>query len=218
MKKLIVLILAALLAIPSTAQIYRQMEGNRYSRYSRDGRAQYYGLRLGLNLASISSNDIDLDADAYAGLYLGGVYGVQLSYRAPVWFEVGFGYSEKGGITRIGYEGTNYRVKYRMGYLEVPLTVKYSIDVDEFHIMPFLGGNLSLGVTGKTKDYHPPRSSYSTYDTFQRFDGGLRIGCGAEYQMLYLELGFDFGLANINKDDFDTAHTRCLFVNAGVNF
>ena len=116
MKKLIVLILTVLLSIPSTAQIYRQMEGNRYNRYSRDGRAQYYGLRLGLNLASISSDDIELDADAYAGLYLGGVYGVQLSYRAPVWFEVGVGYSEKGGITRsIGSDGKNYRVKYRMG-------------------------------------------------------------------------------------------------------
>ena len=36
--------------------------------------------------------------------------------------------------------------------------------------------------------------------------------------MIYFEIGFDFGLANIIKDDFNTAHSRCVFLNAGVNF
>lgn len=210
MKKLIILALTTLLAMPSTAQIYKRMEP---ARYSRDSREHYYGLRLGLNVASISSGDIELDADAYAGLYLGGIYGMQLSYRAPVWLELGVAYSEKGGAGHI--EGK--RIKYRMSYLEMPITVKYSIDVNEFHVQPFLGGYLAVGVAGQTKDYRT-RSSYSTYDNFQRFDGGLRLGCGVEYQMLYLEAGFDFGLSNISKDDFDTAHSRCFFISAGVNF
>ena len=210
MKKTIILILSALLSVPSAAQIYKHLEENRYHR---DGNEHYYGLRLGLNLSSISSGDINLDADAFAGLYLGANYGIQLSRMSPVWLEVGLAYSEKGGIGHIDGE----RLKYRLSYLEMPLVIKYSIEVGDFHVQPLLGGYLAVGITGKTKDYRT-RDSYSSFDTFRRFDGGLRIGCGAEYQMIYLEVGCDFGLANTNKDDFDTAHNRCLYISAGVNF
>ena len=211
MKKLIILTLAVLLAIPSTAQIYKRYEP---SRYHREGSEHYFGLRLGLNLSSISSENVDIDADYLAGLYLGGVYGIQLAYRAPVWLDLGLGYSEKGGIARP--EG--YKMKYRLSYLEAPIAVKYSFDVSDFRIQPFLGGYLAVGIMGKIKDYRLHDASKSTFDSFRRFDGGLRLGCGAEYRMLYLEVGFDFGLANISKDDFDTARNRCFFFNAGVNF
>lgn len=211
MKKLFILTLTVLLTIPSAAQIYRRYESNRYNRA---GSEHYFGLRLGLNLSSISSNDIDLDFDYLAGLYLGGAYGIQLSYRAPVWLELGLGYSEKGGLTHID----GYKMKYRLCYLQAPITMKYNIDVGDLSLQPFLGGYLSVGIAGKVKNYQTRDGSQSTYDYFRRFDGGLRLGCGAEFHMIYLELGFDFGLANVNKDDFATAHSRCFFINAGVNF
>lgn len=55
-------------------------------------------------------------------------------------------------------------------------------------------------------------------DTFNRFDAGLRLGCGFEYDMVYAEIGYDWGLTNISKSDFDATHTRNLFINVGVNF
>lgn len=212
MKKLITLLFSVLLTIPSAAQIYKEYEENRYNR---DGREHYYGLRLGLNVASIGSGDVTLDADAYSGLYLGGVFGLQLAHQAPVWLEVGLGYSEKGGA---GRTANGERIKYRLSYLQMPIVCKYNIAISDFFLQPFLGGYLALGIWGQTKDYTPPRQSYSSYDIFQRFDGGLRLGCGIEYSMLYAEVGFEFGLANINRDDFDSAHNRCFFISAGVNF
>ncbi|MCR5366819.1 MAG: PorT family protein [Prevotella sp.] len=216
MKKLIVLLLTVLLTAPLPVQAqrryYHESGGNRY--YRPDHRpALYYGLRLGLNLSSVSSEDLVLDTDCLAGLYFGGVLGIQLAPRSPAWFELGLGYSEKGGINKID----GYKVRYRISYLEMPLAVKFNIDIKALRIQPFLGGYLSVGVAGKIKDYKT-RVKQSTYDLYRRFDGGLRLGCGAEYQMIYIEAGFDFGLANINKDDFDTAHNRCLYISAGVNF
>ena len=70
---------------------------------------------------------------------------------------------------------------------------------------------------GKVKNY-ATRESESVFDDMKRFDGGLRAGCGLEYRMMYVELGYDLGLANITKDDFDSAKTRCLFINLGINF
>ncbi len=214
MKKLIVLILTILLTLPAEIQAQSYRESNRYFRPHHSGPALYYGLRLGLNLSSVSSEDAELDTDFLAGLYTGGVLGIQLAPQSPVWFEVGLGYSEKGGVNRID----GYKMRYRLSYIEMPLTVKFNIDVKAFRIQPFLGGYLAIGVAGKIKNYKTHETPKSIYDLYRRFDGGLRLGCGAEYQMIYLEAGFDFGLANINKDDFDTAHNRCLFITAGVNF
>lgn len=211
MKKIITLVLATILTIPAFAQF----ETNRQrSRYNRSDTERYYGLRLGLNIASISSDANEFDTGTRSGLAIGGFYGMQLSRRTPLWLELGLMYSEKGGKTHINDD----KVTYRMSYLQLPVVVKYSIDVDDdFYVQPFFGGYLALGLGGKAKNYGA-RESEDVFDTLNRFDGGLRLGCGVEYKMMYAEIGYDLGLANIIKDDFETAHTRSLFINIGVNF
>ena len=86
-------------------------------------------------------------------------------------------------------------------------------------IQPYAGGYLAIGTDGEIKNFNT-RTAFSSYDDgyFNRFDGGLRLGCGLEYDMVYAELGFDFGLTNISKSDFESTHTRNLFINIGVNF
>ena len=87
MKKLIILTLVTLMAIPSSAQLFRR---SAHMHYGRDQREQYYGVRLGLNISSTSSDKIrGLDTDSKTGLTLGAVYGFQLSHEAPVWLELG---------------------------------------------------------------------------------------------------------------------------------
>lgn len=221
MKKTILWALVIMLAIPATAQIYRRAVPARYSssrnynasRPSPHHHGHYYGLRIGGNLSSISSDDVCLDTDSYGGLYVAGVVGTQLSYYSPIWLETGLAYSEKGGTSKSGFD----KVKYRLSYLEIPLTIKYGIAAGDVNIQPFFGGYLAVGVGGQIRDYDT-RRSVSAYDTFNRFDGGLRIGCGLAYQMLYMEAGVDLGLSNINKDSFNSAHNQTVFLTAGVNF
>lgn len=209
MKKIILFTLIALLATPSLAQF--ETSRNR-SRYNHDDTERYYGLRLGLNIASLSSDVADMDMDSRAGLAFGAVYGFQLANSTPIWLEAGAFYSEKGGESKYN------NVKTRLTYLQVPVVCKYSFDIaDDFYIQPFLGGYVAVGFAGKTKDYNKHESS-SSYNYVNRLDGGLRIGCGVEYQMIYAEAGFDFGLANISKDDFQSVRNRCFFINVGVNF
>ncbi|MBR1546985.1 MAG: PorT family protein [Prevotella sp.] len=211
MKRIITCIMVIALAIPTFAQF----ESNKSrSRYNHNDTERYYGIRLGLNIASISSDASEFDTDSRTGLAIGGVYGIQLSRNTPLWLEAGLMYSEKGGKTHIA----NDKVTYRLSYLQLPIVVKYSIDVDDdFFVQPFFGGYLALGLGGKVKNYGE-RESYDIFDNLNRFDGGLRLGCGVEYRMMYAEIGYDLGLANIAQDDFDAARTRCLFMNIGVNF
>lgn len=206
-------LLGIILALPIFAQ---------YGRYSGsydtgDDSGMYYGLRLGLGLATVNSDDNRLDGgSAQAGLNLGALVGFQLSPAAPVYFETGLFYTEKGGK---GYvDGSKFT--YDLNYLEIPLVVKYKYEIDDdLSVQPLAGGYIAFGVGGKVKNYRD-RDTYSSFseDFFKRFDGGLKIGCGVEYQLIYAELAYDIGLANICHSDFDNSRTGCFYINCGVNF
>lgn len=224
MKKMLLTAVAAIMAMPSMAQYV----GPFNSSYTEEHNV-YYGLRLGWSLATVNSDDDILDGGSVrSGLNIGAVIGFQLSPAAPVYLETGLFYTEKGGNGRVELSDgvTSERVKftYDLNYLELPILAKYKYDIDgNFSIQPFAGGWLACGVGGKVKNYGTSkdnRAAYSSFsgDFFKRFDGGLRIGCGAEYQMIYAEMAYDFGLANICHSDFDTSRTGCFYLNFGVNF
>ncbi len=217
MKKILLLLSATVLAVPLWAQFNTNKSR---SRYSHSDTEKYYGLRLGMNYASTSSDDHFFDSSGRSGLAIGAVYGFQLANNTPLWLESGLFYSEKGGKTHHLWGFIDEKVTYRLTYLQLPVVIKYSFNVDDdFYVMPFVGGYLATGIAGKTK-YYTTRQVESSFnsDGFHHFDGGLRLGCGAEYKMLYAEVGYDLGLANVSHSDFDSAHTQSFFVNIGVNF
>ncbi len=206
-QRTLVAFLAVMFALPTFAKI---------SIFDKDERV-YYGVRLGLSMAKISSDSPELDGDrSSTGLNFGVVAGLNLSEDYPVILEGALLYVEKGGERNY----KNSKTTYDLNYLQVPIVVKYKFKAgDDFSVAPFAGGYLSLGISGKVKDYET-KKSWSSYGSngFQRFDGGLRLGCGAEYQMLYIEAGYDFGISNISHSDFEASRTGSFFINAGVNF
>jgi hypothetical protein len=223
MKKYLFLALAGMmLALPSNAQYYsRSRYANTHKRYTYNSNRYvndvYYGLRLGLAVSTVSSDASKLDGNkSQTGLNLGFAIGKRLSNTTPLYFESGLYYTEKGGKSDDKFG----KFTYDLNYLEVPLLVKYVYSIDrDLSIQPFAGGYLACGVGGKIKDYDD-RDAFSSYDDgyFNRFDGGLKIGCGMQIQMLYFDLSYDFGLANIGQDDFDDTRNGCFYVNIGVNF
>ena len=210
-------VLCTLVAIPASAQrYYGQQPVPRYGR-SYIMPNTYYGFRLGVMASKVTSDDRYLDgSDTKAGLNVGAVVGVQLTPRAPLYFETGLSYSEKGG--KGNFEGNKFT--YNLNYIELPLVLKYNFYVDrDISVQPFAGGYLACGVGGKIKDFGN-REAFNSFDdhNFKRFDGGIRIGCGAQFNLLYLELGYDFGLANVCDDNIETSRNGAFFANIGVNF
>lgn len=217
--------LAFAIAMPTFAQF----DGSRKTknRFNHSNVEQYYGVRLGYNIAAINSSDVAIDMNSYGGWTFGGVYGLQLANSTPLWLEAGLLYSEKGGKNNESpYEeliGDTKKERFqkkttRLIYLQAPVVIKYAFDVaDDFYVQPFLGGYLALGIGGKTKLY-TEEYSFDSFDNFSRFDGGIRVGCGAEYQMIYAEIGFDFGITDISDKEFKSARNQNLFFNIGVNF
>ncbi len=214
-KRILSAIICMVLSIPLFAQS-QYPYGRPQNNYTGTP-AIYYGLRLGVSLSSISSDIAELNGSSIqAGLSLGGVVGFQLSPTNPVFLETGLLYTEKGGKGTINGEKT----VYNLNYFEVPIVARYRFEVDDdIFINPFFGGYLALGVGGRIKHY-ATKTSESSFgdDRFQRFDGGLRLGCGFEYSMMYLDVAYELGLANISQSDFDSAKNRSLLISVGVNF
>ena len=170
----------------------------------------YVGLRVGASFADIT----DGGYNTKTGLNLGLATGFAVSHQIPLYFETGLYYTEKGG------KNSSYRCN--LDYLEVPLVLKYSFSPSyNFAIQPYAGGYLACGVGGKVKDRYDSTTSYSAFGDrgdFQRFDGGLKIGCGISYDVLYAELSYEYGLSNIRNNSYDDVHNSALMLNVGLNF
>lgn len=225
-KTILYTMLCLLFALPATAQPgypYGRggqprvqtvgRHGNEYIAWHR----YYFGLRLGMNTSHVSSDSPLLDGSSLqTGLNIGVAAGTQLTYRAPLFLETGLYYSQKGGKSGDG----NNKFTYDLNYLEVPLLIKYKHFVgNQTTVQPYAGGYLAIGTDGDIKNYGT-RTAFSSFSDgyFNRFDGGLKIGCGVGFNMLYLDASYDIGLSNIGQDNFDDTHNGCFTLNIGVNF
>jgi hypothetical protein len=203
--------------VPPPRPAYRDVPAYRNDYRTPLSNATYYGLRLGLNIGSVRSDDHFLsDGSAKSGLNMGVAVGFQVAPLLPVYMETGLLYTEKGGKGK----ADGHSFSYSLNYLELPFVLKYMHPLGHLlSLQPFTGVYVAAGVGGKMKDFNQ-RQAYSSFDDegFKRFDAGLRIGCGLQFANLYTEMGYDLGLANISHDYFDTSRTGCFFATMGVNF
>lgn len=203
MKKFFTAFLAMMLAAPSFAQF---ASGG----FELDKDNLYYGARMGLALGTLTG-DAD-QSGMKAGLTLAGIIGLRLSESAPVFLESGLYYTQRGGK-----DGDN---QVSLNCLEFPILVKYGIKAsDDIALLPFIGPYFAYGVGGQWEyKVDGVKTKTSTYDILNRNDMGIKLGCGAEYNMLYLEVAYQFGLHNIADNDNLTIHANQFSINFGVNF
>ena len=208
MKKVLTTIVAILLAAPTFAQ---------YSSggFSLDEENLYSGVRLGMTSATLTGDVVDLGSRV--GLTLAGIVGLRASNTAPVFLESGLYYTERGA--------KKGKITLSYNNLEIPFVVKYGLKVsDDIALLPFLGPYFSYAISGKYKstekgvEFDMGAFDEKQWAGLKRANMGIKLGCGAEYNNLYLELGYQFGITNICKDKDFTARSNALFVNFGVNF
>ena len=214
MKKFLFTIVAALLAVPSFAQLNRGSSNLSTSNV-------YFGARLGMATATLTG---DIDLGTRLGLTLGGVIGMEISDN--IFMESGLYYSERGAKKGRYYE------KYNT--VEVPLIVKYGFTVldGELGVLPFLGPVFSHAISGKSRNAFTGDEKVGTFDekrndwALMRNNMGIKLGCGVEFKALYAELAYQFGVTNLCKDEGKlnladeglSSHSNALLFNVGVNF
>ena len=214
MKKVFAVIAALVLAVPSFAQ---------YSSggFSLSESSVYYGIRLGMNISSLTGDDMPAThKGSKVGLNFAPVIGLRVSDTTPIFLESGLYYAGAGS--------KKDKNSVSLNYLEIPILIKYGIQAtDEIAVLPFIGPTVRWGIFGgdtKTAGYENVGSfSDDNPHKAKRTDFGIKLGCGAEYNKLYLELGYHWGITNIadwkvNATDDAVIHNGAFFINLGMNF
>ena len=201
MKKILVSIVAALMAVPSFAQF---SSGG----FELDKQSLYYGVRFGGTVASING---DISVGSKVGMTLAGVIGLRVSSTTPLFLESGVYYTQRGA------KNSNYNVTHNN--LEIPVVIKYGIQTsNEIALLPFFGPYFAYGLSTEV-DVKNNAGNFRV----NRNNMGFKIGCGAEYNKLYAEIGYQFGVTNIIDDEYEfgrdkSSRNNALFFNVGVNF
>ena len=196
MKKILLAIMTFMMAAPSFAQFHS-------GGFSLDEENIYWGARIGIAFGGISG-DIETD-EGRTGMTLAGIVGLRVTENAPVFLESGLYYTERGGNKLKGpvVEGGP---DAHLNYLEVPALIKYGIATDqEVAFLPFLGPYIGMGISGNFKYMKHPEM-------------GFKVGCGVEWNNLYAEALYQFGVTDICDPDDYSSHGHAFGINFGINF
>ena len=166
----------------------------------------HMGLRAGLTLSTMTGDWADVhNVDALAFPYGGFALDFQVA-PVPIFVGIGLNYMN------MGYKMDSYYhhdETVDAHCVHIPLTASYHINVaPNLFINPFMGGWVAYNCTDMDDD-----------DEWEdeRFDYGLRFGCGMNFGRLTFDLGYDLGLKNFGSKDLD-CKSGVFFMTVGFNW
>ncbi|KAA5536397.1 PorT family protein [Taibaiella lutea] len=204
MKKIIIIIAAALTAQNTFAQISIAPEA-------------------GINLSNLTTKDDNGNSEDFSskvGLRVGAYVNIPVSHG--FFIQPGLLYSMKGAQQNgteslLGFT-VNYKLSLNMNYLEVPLNIGYDYSLGNAGgIFVTAGPYLGYGLSGKAKTSvkitgMPDQNDESDIkfgsgnDEAKRIDYGLNFGAGYRTPFgVYARAQYGLGLANISNGDGDAS-------------
>jgi opacity protein-like surface antigen len=165
--------------------------------------AQTFGVKAGLNLANMLAKDDEgkFDTKMISGINFG------VSAEFPITemfsFETGLQLSGKGTKQTYATTYTEVEGKYKLLYIDIPLTAKARYDLNGIKIYGVLGPYIGIGLSGQRYDSGAGTDvnwgSDSENDDLKRLDFGLLIGGGVEIKSIQIGLTYGLGFANISS-------------------
>ncbi len=167
------------------------------------------GIRAGLNLAGATNHSFDSHEDSQRrleGLVVGGLVEYSVDPRFSLQLEAQ--YVEKGAkiVSSWGGQFGETTLKYRMTYLEFPITLKAKFGGPD---LAFYGGagprvGLRLKAEGESITDGGEVTFVDLTNSTKSFDLGLDVAGGVEYALsskfsFYSDVRFGLGLVDINN-------------------
>lgn len=144
-----------------------------------------FGLKTGLNIATIRGNN--LDVDPRKGIHLGGIAELKLTSKFSIQPELLF--------SQLGTENSNNKLK--IDYISLPLMAKYYL-IKGFSVEA--GPQFSFLVKDDLEVILPNNVSNLDPNT-NNFDLGLNVGMGYQFEKgLFLQTRYSLGMTNIEAN------------------
>lgn len=169
-----------------------------------------FGARLGLNMANISGDNVD-DNNSRMGLNIGAM--MQYPIAENIVFQPELLYTMKG----VNYDAPTDPF-WSASYIEIPMLVKYNVNMPTMKIQPYLGPAIGLLMSAK---YGNEDDDTDVKDDMEGMEFGLNLGADVIFMKSFMAgLRYNMGLTNIVKDaeDDDTVKNNVIMVNLGYIF
>lgn len=186
------------------------------------------GVGVGYNMLNNVQKALDEDeSGALNGFYVEATYDINFLERSrgELGLQPGLRFSYAGDHESEEALGVKVKASENETYLDIPVLVKYSYDLDAVKLSAFAGPVLSCGLSSVAKvsvdDNTTKASNYGDESVYGRFDVKLGLGIGAAFMDKFnAKLGYNVGLLNRytgNLDDL-TFRTGVFYVGVGINF
>ena len=193
MKNSLKAIVAVVLLFSATLSANAQFDNNRVTKRF------HFGIRGGFTVNSWSGDGVDVDALAFP---TGGfAFDFQLA-PVPVFLGFGVNYMNEGFKYKHSDETENASA------IHMPLVFGYHFNAaPNLFISPYAGAFTSYCLEDM--------DDYDGYDD-NRFNYGLRIGCGLNFGRLTFDMAYEYGLKNFGEKHYDI-RTGTFFATIGFN-
>jgi hypothetical protein len=183
--------------------------------------AQHFGIRTGVNLSNTLFRNY-YDTFSFDYKWKPG-YNFGLSFEFPTkdikligwlgWIETGVFLSSKG--YRINEKNLDdvYKRRLNLTYLDIPLLAKVKFEVEASYIFLTFGPYLGIGLDGKYR-YEEIKNGLSEKSSadiiwgndgeiadFKKYDYGLIMGTGIEFEYFQIAFNYNLGTANISPNE-----------------
>jgi hypothetical protein len=178
------------------------------------------GIKLGLNLASLSADDSGMDLKSKMGFAAGGFVAFNLSSEFDLQAEILF--SQKGATWDFNEQDVVASYDFNFTYIEIPILLKANIPLQSAVVRPVLyaGPFLSFKAGAKTKyeitAYGESQSGEEDMIGVKSTDFGGIIGAGVEIKAgkgkIGLEARYGISLSNMSTEGDTTKHRVFTFL------
>jgi hypothetical protein len=186
------------------------------------------GVGVGYNMLNNVQKVLDEDeSGALNGFYVEATYDINFLERnwGELGLQPGLRFSYAGDHESEEALGVKAKASENETYLDIPVLVKYSYDLDAVKLSAFAGPVLSCGLSSVAKvsvdDNTTKASNYGDESVYGRFDVKLGLGIGAAFMDKFnAKIGYNVGLLNRytgNLDDL-SFRTGVFYIGVGINF
>ena len=156
------------------------------------------GIKGGVNFSNLYTQDVD-DSNMLTGFNLGLFAKVPITNFFAIQPEIY--YTGKGSELTYNNLFANGTAKFKLNYIEVPILAVINITKNlNIHGGPYLGYLINGKVTNESNvtlfDFE---NALETGD-FNRFDAGLAVGAGIDFEALSLGVRYNYGLTQVGKE------------------
>lgn len=175
------------------------------------------GIKLGLNFATFTGDDVTDDVESDMGLAIGGFVTWSFTDMFAVQPEVL--YSQKGAKWSMDVLGIPFDYSYNLTYLDIPILAKATFPVGGNKASVVLGPSIGILLSAEEEVSMSILSDTNDIkDQMASMDLGLVAGAAFEMGKYSLEARYNLGLSALDKDGESKMYNSVISVLLGYSF